>query len=237
MNLKGLTDSFNYAINGLVYAVRTQRNMKIHFITSLFIIIASLLFSIPKTEVILVVISIGLVIAAELFNTAIECAVDATTNHYHPLIKVCKNTAAAAVLVTALNAVVVGILVFWNPLIKMTYTGITLVKHASPYLVIAILAVICLVVILIKAIIGDGTPLRGGMPSGHSAVAFGVATMMSYVSGTSSAAPVITTLSFILAIIVAQSRVDSRIHTFLEVSVGSIIGVLTTVLVFKLFGY
>lgn len=237
MNLKGLTDSFNYAIKGLVYAVRTQRNMQIHIFASILVIIASLAFGISKTEVIMVIISITLVVSAELFNTAIENVSDAAVNHYHPLIKLAKNTAAAAVLVTAVNAVVVGILVFWRPFTNMTYTGITIVKQASIYLILAITALICIIVIIVKAFVGDGTPLRGGMPSGHSAIAFGTATMMSYISQNSQSAPIITTLSFILALIVAQSRVDAKVHTFLEVIVGALIGIVTTVLIFKVFGY
>ena len=237
MNLKSLTDSFNYAIKGLVYAVRTQRNMKIHIFTSIIVILASLLFSISRAEIIMVIISITLFISAELFNTAIENVADAAVNHYHPLIKLAKNTAAAAVLVTALNALVVGILVFWKPFTNMTYTGITIVKQASIYLILAITALICIIVIIVKAFVGDGTPLRGGMPSGHSAIAFGTATMMSYVSQSTTVAPIITTLSFILALIVAQSRVDAKVHTFIEVIAGAFIGIFTTVLVFKVFGY
>ncbi len=233
MKRRGITDSFNYAITGLIHAIRTQRNMKIHVLTAIGVILASLSFGISKTETILLCLTITLVIAAELFNTAVESAVDATTNYYHPLVKVAKNTAAAAVLVTAINALLVGILIFWRPITTMTYTGITVVKQSSPYLVAAILGIICLVVLFIKAQVGEGTPLRGGMPSGHTAVAFGMATMISYVSGN----PVIITLSFILAVIVAQSRVDSRVHTFWEVLVGAMIGLLTTVLIFRIFGY
>lgn len=233
MKRRGITDSFNYAITGLIHAIRTQRNMKIHVLTAIGVILASLSFGISKTETILLCLTITLVIAAELFNTAVESAVDATTNYYHPLVKVAKNTAAAAVLVTAINALLVGILIFWRPITTMTYTGITVVKQSSPYLVAAILGIICLVVLFIKAQVGEGTPLRGGMPSGHTAVAFGMATMISYVSGN----PVIITLSLILAVIVAQSRVDSRVHTFWEVLVGAMIGLLTTVLIFRIFGY
>lgn len=233
MKRRGITDSFNYAITGLIHAIRTQRNMKIHVLTAIGVILASLSFGISKTETILLCLTITLVIAAELFNTAVESAVDATTNYYHPLVKVAKNTAAAAVLVTAINALLVGILIFWRPITTMTYTGITVVKQSSPYLVAAILGIICLVVLFIKAQVGEGTPLRGGMPSGHTAVAFGMAMMISYVSGN----PVIITLSFILAVIVAQSRVDSRVHTFWEVLVGAMIGLLTTVLIFRIFGY
>lgn len=233
MNLKSLTDSFNYAITGLVEAVRTQRNMKIHIVTSMLIFIASLFFRISRIEFIAIAICITLVISAELFNTAIESAVDATTNHYHPLVRIAKNTAAAAVLVTAINAVVVGYLIFWDRITDFTYNGMARLQNMNSYVIAGGLAVVCLLVVFLKGTLGEGTPIRGGMPSGHTAVAFALATMMSYVSKNN----VIITLSFIMALIVAQSRVDSRIHSFLEVLAGALLGLLTTLLIFRITGY
>lgn len=230
---RGLTDSFNHAINGFIHAIRTQRNMRIHVISAIIVIIASLIFKVTKAELLLLVISITLVITTELVNTAIESAVDATTNYYHPLVKVAKNTAAAAVLVTAVNAVVVGILIFWTPITQMTVGGISLIKTSSPYFAFAVLGIVTFIVLYLKAHIGEGTPLRGGMPSGHTAIAFAMATMMSYITGN----PVVVTLSFILALIVAQSRIDTRVHTFWEVIAGALIGFSVTVVMFRLFGY
>lgn len=233
LNFKSLTDSFNYAIEGFIDAVRTQRNMKIHVVTAILIFLASILFNISKMEFIVVALSVTLVISAELFNTAIESAVDATTNHYHPLVKVAKNTAAAGVLITAVNAVVVGYLIFWDKITDFTYRGFTILKNSSPYLPAGVLAIVFFIVIMLKATLGEGTPIRGGMPSGHTAVAFSLSAMMGYISQNH----VILTLSFILALIVAQSRVDSRIHTFLEVIVGALVGLFTTVLIFRLLGF
>jgi len=68
--------------------------------------------------------------------------------------------------------VVVGYFLFWNEITSMTYNGIQLVKHSSPYLVLVVFILVSLAVILTKAVIGEGTPLKGGMPSGHAAIAF-----------------------------------------------------------------
>lgn len=112
MKIRKLLDSFNYAIDGIIYAFRTQRNMRIHFIVAILVLIASFVFDISKIEFIALCLSITMVMAAELVNTAIESAIDLTTNHYHPLAKIAKNTAAAAVLLTAINAVIVGYVIF-----------------------------------------------------------------------------------------------------------------------------
>lgn len=233
MDFKGLLDSFNYAISGFIYAVRTQRNMKIHMVAAILVILFSLFTNITKVELLVLFISITMVMSAELFNTAIESAIDATTNHYHPLAKIAKNASAAAVLLTAVNALAVGYFIFWEEITTFTYRGVQLVKHSSPYLVLVILVIVSLSVILTKAVVGEGTPLKGGMPSGHAAVAFSLATVISYLSDSTIA----ITLSFLMALIVAQSRVDSKVHSIKEVFVGGLLGFLITILFFRVFGY
>jgi len=230
---RGVTDSFNDAINGLIYAIRTQRNMRIHVLSAIAVLFASLIFQVSKVEVLILLIAITLVMASELINTALESAVDATTNYYHPLVKVAKNTAAAAVLVTAINAVIVGILIFWTPITNFTYSSIVLIKSSSPYFAFAILGIVTFMVLYIKAYLGEGTPLRGGMPSGHTAIAFALATMMSYITVN----PIVVTLSFIMALIVAQSRIDTKVHTLWEVVAGALLGFATTIIIFRTFGY
>ncbi len=105
-------------------------------------------------------------------NTAIEFAIDATTNYYHPLAKVSKNVAAGAVLLTAINAVVVGYIIFWDKLKYINFVLITKIKNSNPYAIFIILAIVCIVTVVVKAIYGEGTPLKGGMPSGHSTMHF-----------------------------------------------------------------
>ncbi|HBT19199.1 MAG TPA: diacylglycerol kinase [Clostridiaceae bacterium] len=231
MDMKGLLDSFNYAISGFIYAVRTQRNMKIHMVAAIGVILFSLFTNITKAELLALFISITMVMSAELLNTAIESAIDATTNHYHPLAKIAKNAAAAAVLLTAMNALVVGYFIFWEEITTFTYRGVQLIKHSSPYLVLVILIIVALSVILTKAVVGEGTPLKGGMPSGHAAIAFSLATIISYLSDSTIA----ITLSYLMAVIVAQSRVDSKVHSIKEVLVGGVLGFLVTILIFRVF--
>lgn len=116
MKVKKLLDSFNYAIEGIIYSVRTQRNMKIHMIAALLVLVICFIYDLSKMEILAVIITISIVIIAELFNTAVESAIDATINYYHPLAKIAKNVAAGGVLVAAVNAVVVGYIIFWDKL-------------------------------------------------------------------------------------------------------------------------
>ncbi|MFA6940079.1 MAG: diacylglycerol kinase [Clostridiaceae bacterium] len=231
MKIKKMVDSFNYAIEGIIHAVRTQRNMRIHMITALFILTLCFFYDLKKVELLIITITITMVITAELINTAIEAAIDATTNFYHPLAKIAKNVAAGAVLVTAVNAVFVGFIIFWDKLVPFTYTTINKVKSTNTYAIFIILVIVSILTLVVKAIFGEGTPLKGGFPSGHSAIAFAIATIIALLSEN----PPVVILSYILAVIVAQSRVDSDIHSVFEVVAGGIFGTLISILLIKIF--
>jgi diacylglycerol kinase (ATP) len=105
-------DSFRYAADGLIYAVKTQRNMKIHSVVAVIVILLSWHLKINYNEFLFIIFSIFLVLVAELVNTAIESTVDLFTSEYHPLAKIAKNIAAGAVLLTAVNALIVGCVIF-----------------------------------------------------------------------------------------------------------------------------
>ena len=179
MRLKKMVDSFNHAIDGIIYTVRTQRNMRIHMIITLFILMACLLFDVSKVEFLILAITITMVIGAELFNTAIEATVDMTTNYYHPLAKIAKNVAAGAVLLTAINAVCVGYIIFWDKLSTISLILLNKIKGSHPYTIFIVLVIVSILTVIVKAIFGEGTPLKGGMPSGHSALSFSIATAIS----------------------------------------------------------
>ncbi|MCM8710414.1 diacylglycerol kinase [Clostridium sp. SYSU_GA19001] len=233
MKVRKLLDSFNYAIDGIIHAVRTQRNMRIHMIAALLILTACFFYDLNKLELLLLTITITMVIIAEMFNTAIECTIDVVANYYHPLAKIAKNTAAGAVLIAAINAIVVGYILFWDRLNTITLGLIRKIKHSDPYMIFLILIIVCIATLVVKAIFGEGTPLKGGMPSGHSAIAFCLATTIALVSDEQSLAVL---LSYLLAFIVAQSRVDSNVHSIFEVIVGAIFGTLLTIILFNIFG-
>ena len=223
MKIKKTLDSFNNAINGIIDTVRTERNMRI--------LIACFCFDISKVEFLILTVTISMVIAAELVNTAIEATIDMTTNYYHPLAKVAKNAAAGAVLITAINALVVGYVIFWDKVSNLSYNLINKVKNSEPYTMLIVLFIVCIATIIVKAIFGEGTPLKGGMPSGHSALGFSIATAISLITEE----PICILLSFLLAFITAQSRVDSEVHSILEVVVGAIFGTLLTLIIFTVF--
>lgn len=104
--------SFGYAWQGIRGCIGKEQNLSFHLITSLAVIIAGIGFDISRNEWIAVILCIGLVIAAELFNTAIERLVDFVSSQRHPIAGQVKDIAAGAVLVCALAAIAVGLIIF-----------------------------------------------------------------------------------------------------------------------------
>jgi diacylglycerol kinase (ATP) len=108
--------SFKYAFAGLWYVFRTQRNARIHLLVTTIIVAVGLWLGLDRTEWAIIALTIGIVLAAEAFNTVAEAVVDLVAAEYHPLAKVAKDVAAGAVLVMAIAAVIVGLLILGPPL-------------------------------------------------------------------------------------------------------------------------
>lgn len=109
---KKLINSFKYAISGIITSFRTERNMKIHILVMILVIIAGIVFKLSLLDWIILVIMFGLVISAELFNTAIETTIDMITKEKNEKAKIAKDVAAGAVLVLAVASVIVGLIIF-----------------------------------------------------------------------------------------------------------------------------
>jgi diacylglycerol kinase len=109
---KSLPDAFRNAFNGLAYVFKSQRNAKIHFCATILVIAAGFFLHISTFEWIAVLFAIGLVLASECFNTALEKLTDLVTSDYHELARLSKDSSAAAVLVSSLIAAVIGLIVF-----------------------------------------------------------------------------------------------------------------------------
>lgn len=119
--MNGWLKSFRFALAGIITTLKTQRNMRFHIFSAVAVLSFSVFAGLTRTEWALVVFAIGLVMSAELMNTAVEAAVNLFTHEYHPLAKLAKDAAAGAVLVAALVSVVIGWLVFYPRLGYLTW--------------------------------------------------------------------------------------------------------------------
>src|SRR4051794_10743488 len=110
--------SFNYAFEGVIHVLRTQRNMRIHFAIAAVVLVLAFVYDVTRLELIALMISIAFVLIAEMVNTAVEATIDLSTPSFDPLAKIAKDIAAGAVLIAAANAVAVGYLVLADPLTR-----------------------------------------------------------------------------------------------------------------------
>ena len=113
---RSLAASFRFAFNGFVEVLRTQRNARIHGIFTILVILAGIFFQIERLEWAAIALAIALVWVTEMFNSALEKISDRVDPEFHPLIKAAKDIAAAAVLLSAIAAVLIGLLIF-GPLV------------------------------------------------------------------------------------------------------------------------
>ena len=234
---QGVVSSFEHAYRGMIYAVRTQRNMRFHVVVAVVVLVASLLLGVSKVELAVLVLTILLVFVTEMFNTAMEFVVDLATREYHPLAKLAKDVSAGAVLVSSVGALLVGYLVLADDLGPLSLATLESIRRQPAHLTLVSLGVIVLVVLLGKALTHSPQPFAGGMPSGHAAVAFAGWVAASFIAVEGGAGPyagLISVISLLMALLVCQSRVESGIHSVYQVIMGAVIGVLITTAAFQL---
>jgi diacylglycerol kinase (ATP) len=232
---QGVARSFNHAYRGLVYAVRTQRNMRFHVVASAVVLVLSLLAGVSKLELAILILVITAVFVTELLNTALEFAVDLVTREYHPLAKLAKDVSAGAVLVSSVAALSVGYLILGDELGPFSLETLERVRRWPGHLTLVALVLVAIAVLLIKALTRAPNPFVGGMPSGHAAVAFAGWVAASFVAAEERFAGLISLITLLMALLVCQSRVESGIHTVYQVVAGAILGTLLAVAVFQLF--
>lgn len=219
-------------MEGILYAAKTQRHMRYHLWAAGAVILISLLLGVTRTEFLMLSFIIILVLLSEMFNTSIEAVIDLLSPEYNHLAKIAKDVAAGAVFLASLGAVVTGYLILF-PYIKYPFPGvITYLENASEHITLIGIILVIIAVVLFKSHSKRGRPFYGGLPSGHSAVSFSISTAVAFLTKNA----LISILTFILALMVAYSRVSMGIHTMREIMLGAILGIVITVLLFQVFG-
>lgn len=231
MPLKKWVESASCAIEGILYAAKTQRHLRYHLLFASAVIFLSFILGINREEFLFISIAVVLVIIAELLNSALEEIVDLILPHKSEKARIVKDIAAGAVLITALGAVVIGYIILVPYIKKVLIEGIHIVKYAGEDIAIVALIIVMIMVIITKSQFGKGHPLRGGMPSGHAAISFSVWVSTTYISENF----IISILTFFVALMIARSRVTAKVHNTWEVFLGAAIGSLISFILFQAF--
>ena len=231
MPLRQWLKSTNFAIEGILHGAKTQRHLRYHFFSAAFVLFLSYILGITRTEFIIISLAVILVISAEMLNSAVEAIVDILSPEYSEKARTAKDIAAGAVLITAFGAAVLGYIILF-PYLKLFFTeGFTIARHSDEEIALIAFILVMILVIITKSHFGKGHPLQGGMPSGHSALAFSVWVSITYLTSNF----LVSLLCFLLAVWIAQSRVSVKAHNAWEVILGALMGATVTFLLFRLF--
>lgn len=192
------------------------------------VLLLALFFRVAALDFVALALAVTLVLVAELVNTALEAVVDMISPDFHPLARRAKDVAAGAVLVASVGAVVIG----YVALSPYVFSGAVDLHSVPVPGVLPVFSVLLVTILVVfgKACLGKGTPLHGGMPSGHSAVAFSIATSLVL----APVGMVLSILAVALAIMVSHSRLLLGIHSLREVLAGGLLGTAVTFLLYLL---
>jgi len=230
---KPFTNSLNFALEGIVQAFVGERNFKIHFLVAVLVLILSLWLDLSPLEIVVIFFAIALVLISEMINYSIEEVLNHLTMARNKRIKIAKDVAAGAVLIACLNSLVVAYLVLYHAMIKRPYylNVFNKIKTHSSHIIILLVVILVLVVVILKNLGQRENYFKGGLISGHAALAFGCSTAILLITQNALA----SILAFLVAALVAHSRVEANIHKWVEVLLGALLGILGSLLIFYIF--
>jgi len=224
-------ESANSATEGILHAARTQPHIKFYLIVSFILLFTCFMIGVNRFEFITIALITILVIVAEMFNSALETIVDMKSPENSDIARIAKDVAAGAVLICAVGAFIIGYLILWPYFIRIIDEGFWIAKHTPENIAVLAVIIIMLLVIMFKAYMGKGHPLKGGFPSGHAAIAFSIWISITFMSRHQIL--IFSTLLFAIAI--SLSRLQRKIHTILDIAFGIIFGSGITLLLFWIF--
>ena len=232
-------DAWKNAINGIIYATTTQRNVKIQLVIAVLVVIISLFFDLNRAEFLCFMFTIILILFAEMCNTAIETVVDLYVDVYHPKAKIAKDVAAGGVVITAINALIVAYFLFFDKISDISINFIRNVINSPVHLAFTsiVIVVIAIVALIAMARTNKHKILNQKfMPSGFTALAFAINTiiwvMIDSVTNNEAIRIVILTLSLVLAILVSASRIEAKAHKLSEVIFSACVGIAIILLIY-----
>lgn len=228
---KNLINTWKNAFEGIIYATTTQGNIRKQLAIAVIVMAISLFFNLSKAEFLCLMFTVVLIIIAEMVNTAIETVVDLYTDLYHPKAKIAKDVGAGAVVIAAINAIIVAYFLFFD---KISDIGLAFIQNVVNNPIHLAFIGVMLSVILILTLKAAFDSRKNGekktkfVPSGQSALAFAAWTII-WINNRDI---VVLTLTTILATLVGFSRIESKSRTTAETIFGAITGILTVILVY-----
>ena len=222
------------ALNGIIHAFKTERNLRIDYLIGALVFFISLFFDFTKVELICLVITIGFVIFAEMINSVVEYVVNLITQEYNLNAKAAKDIAAGGVLFASGISVVVAYLLFVD---KIRVASMTLFKQmlsSKAHMLVTILFVIVLLVVILKGIFSkdEKNNYVKSMPSARVTISFALATYLFIITESF----VVGGVALVLSIMVSSIKRENDKTTMMQIFLSAALGVLAVLAIYQLTG-
>ena len=227
---KTIFSAMGHAIDGVIRAFKTERNLRIDYTIGLFVLISSLFFDFTKTEFACLCLTIGFVIFAEMINSTVEYIVDLVTDKYDDRAKAAKDIAAGGVLVSSGVAVIVAYFLFVDKICNATNVVIDSILGSKLHVLLTIVFAIVLLAVILKGMFGKGEKYSQSYPSARVALAFGLTTYVYIITKNLF----IMAVSFLLSIMIAQIRIENTKIKPIYMIISAVLGILVVLIIYQI---
>lgn len=222
--------ALRHALDGVIRAFKTERNLRIDYVIGLFVLICSLFFDFTKTEFACLCLTIGFVIFSEMINSTVEYIVDLITDKYDDRAKAAKDIAAGAVLISSIVAVIVAFFLFADKLTMATTSVISTIFSSNIYILFTIIFAVIILAVILKGYLGKGSNYSEVYPSARVALAFGLTTYVYIITKS----VLVGGVALILSTIIAQIRVENTKTRPIYMVISAIIGILVVLIIYQI---
>lgn len=221
---KSLVGAMRYALNGIIHAFKTERNLRIDYIIGVLVLICSLFFDFSKTEMICLILTIGFVIFAEMINTTVEYIVDLITQEYNENAKAAKDIAAGGVFISGGISVIVAYFLFVDKLSRASTSMLTSILSSRAHLLVTILFVLILLTVVIKGIMNKKKEnYVEAFPSTRVAVSFALAIYLYIITKSFLVGGIAMVLAFMVSSLKKEKDNVSNLHLIFSAMLGILI--------------
>lgn len=227
---KTIFSAMGHAIDGVISAFRTERNLRIDYLIGAFVLIGSLFFDFTKTEFACLCLTIGFVIFSEMINSTVEYIVDLITDKYDDRAKAAKDIAAGGVLISSGVAVIVAYFLFVDKISNATNIVLDSILSSKLHVLLTIIFAIVLLAVILKGMFGKGDSFSQAYPSARVALAFGLTAYVYIITKNLF----VMAISLILSVMIAQIRIENTRIKPIYMVISAVLGVLVVLIIYQI---
>ena len=220
------------ALNGIIHAFKTEKNLRIDYCIGVLVLFVSLFFDFTKTELICLVITIGFVIFAEMINSTVEYIVNLVKTEYDLNAKAAKDIAAGGVLMASIIAVIVAYLLFVDKIRQASTSLLTAVLSSKAHMLVTILFIVTILIVILKGVFSKdkGNNYVKAIPSARVTISFALSTYLFVITKSL----LVGGVALVLSIMVSSIKRENDKTTMMQVIFSALLGILLVISVYQL---